>query len=140
MTAPAPPSLDCSTTTPTGLNAAPQPVDTAAVGEPKGAARKGVVSALPRWNRSPARPGVDPTPDAPGIRVYAPPVYRHHYDGARWSTRPGALPAAAYACGCGLTGTATGPDAVAALVTEYDAHRSACTGTPAPHTERRNAA
>ncbi|GGT01908.1 hypothetical protein [Streptomyces violaceus] len=109
------------------------------MGEPKGAARKGVVTAL-RSNRSPARPGADPTPDAPGIRIFAPPVYRHHYDGARWSTRPGALPTAAYACHCGQTGTATGPDKVAALVADYDAHRSACTGAPAATPERRAAA
>ncbi|MFH9416823.1 hypothetical protein [Streptomyces rochei] len=109
------------------------------MGEPKGAARKGVVTAL-RSNRSPARPDADPTPDAPGIRIFAPPVYRHHYDGARWSTRPGTRPSAAYACRCGQTGTATGPESVAALVAEYDAHRSACTGTPAPPLEERAAA
>ncbi|MFE7435986.1 hypothetical protein ACFU78_23640 [Streptomyces tendae] len=109
------------------------------MGEPKSAARKGVVTAL-FPNRSTVRPGVDPTPDAPGIRVFAPPVYRHHYDGARWSTRPGALPTAAYACRCGQTGTATGLAAVAALVTEYDAHRSACTGAPVPSCEGRHAA
>ncbi|WP_406722640.1 hypothetical protein OG968_18505 [Streptomyces althioticus] len=109
------------------------------MGEPTGVARKGVVTAL-RSNRSQIRPGADPAPDAPGIRIFAPPVYRHHHDGARWSTRPGALPTATYACVCGLTGTATGPEAVAALITEYDAHRSACTGTPARLPERRNAA
>jgi hypothetical protein len=114
-------------------------VDAAAVGEPKGAARQGAVTAL-LPNRSQVRPGADPTPDAPGIRIFAPPVYRHHYDGARWSTRPGALPTAAYACACGLTGTAIGPVAVAALVTEYNAHRSACTTTPAPPCEGRHAA
>ncbi|WP_037837150.1 hypothetical protein [Streptomyces sp. NRRL S-481] len=108
--------------------------------EPKGAVRKDVVTALPRSNRPAARPGVDPTPDQPGIRIFAPPVYRHHYDGARWSTRPGALPTAAYACACGQTGTATGPDNVPALVSEYDAHRSACTGAPLTTPERRAAA
>ncbi|WP_328729031.1 hypothetical protein OG796_16295 [Streptomyces jietaisiensis] len=110
----------------------------AAVGEPKGAARKGVVTAL-FSNRSPVRPDADPTPETPGIRIFAPPVYRRHYDGARWSTRHGALPSAAYACLCGQTGAATGPDAVAALVTEYEAHRSGCTGAPAT-LERRNTA
>ncbi len=139
MTAPTPPALDCPTLTPTGPNAAPQPVDTTAVGEPKDAARQGVVTAL-LSNRSMVRPGVDPTPDAPGIRIFAPPVYRHHYDGARWSMRPGALPSAAYACSCGLTGTATGPAAIVALVSEYDAHRSACTGAPVPSCEGRHAA
>jgi hypothetical protein len=114
-------------------------VDVAGVGEPTGVARKGVVSAL-FPNRSQVRPGTDPTPDAPGIRIFAPPVYRHHHDGARWSARPGALPTAAYACSCGRTGTATGPDAVAALVTEHDTHKSACTGVPAAPAEGRNAA
>ncbi|MGA5201364.1 hypothetical protein [Streptomyces variegatus] len=109
------------------------------MGEPTGTARQGVVTAL-RSNRSPARPGADPTPDTPGIRIFAPPVYRHHYDGARWSTRPGALPTAAYACRCGQTGNATGPDNVAALVSEYDAHKSACTGAPAATPEGRAAA
>ncbi|MFJ7238169.1 hypothetical protein ACIQWB_13645 [Streptomyces olivaceus] len=139
MTAPNSPHLDCPTAPATGPQAAPQPVDTAGVGEPKGAARKGVVSAL-FLNRSTIRPGGDPTPDAPGIRIFAPPVYRHHYDGARWSTRPGALPSAAYACRCGQTGTATGPEKVAALVAEYDAHRSTCTGAPAATPEGRDAA
>ncbi|MFE0785130.1 hypothetical protein ACFW4T_00120 [Streptomyces mutabilis] len=109
------------------------------MGEPKGAARKGVVSAL-FPNRSQIRPGTEPTADAPGIRIFAPPVYRHHYDGARWSTKPGALPTAAYACRCGLTGTATGPESVAALVAEYDDHRSACTPGLAPSCEGRHAA
>ncbi|MFJ3510540.1 hypothetical protein [Streptomyces luteogriseus] len=140
MTAPDSSRLDCPTGPTDRQYAAPQPVDRAAVGEPKGAARKGVVTALHRSNRSPAWPGADPTPDAPGIRVFAPPVYRNHYDGARWSTRPGALPTAAYACGCGQTGKATGPEAVAALVVEYDAHRSACAGAPAATLEGRAAA
>ncbi|GGS92418.1 hypothetical protein [Streptomyces violaceus] len=140
MTAPDSPRLDCPTGHTDRPHAAPQPVDRAAEGEPKSAARKGVITALHRSNRSPARPGTDPTPDTPGIRVFAPPVYRNHYDGARWSTRPGALPTAAYACACGQTGTATGLEAVAALVAEHDAHRSACTGAPAATPERRAAA
>ncbi|CAM5581982.1 hypothetical protein SPURM210S_06977 [Streptomyces purpurascens] len=82
----------------------------------------------------------DPTPDRPGIRIFAPPVYRDHHDGARWSKRYGDTPTAAYACPCGESRTAHGKDAVAALVTEYDAHKPACPGAPAPHTERRNAA
>ncbi|MDA5144865.1 hypothetical protein PEM37_25485 [Streptomyces sp. AD681] len=109
------------------------------MGEPKGAARKGVVTAL-FPNRSTIRPCAAPTPDAPGIRVFAPPTYRHHYDGARWSTRSGALPGAAYACACGQTGTATGPEKVAALVAEYDAHKSACPGAPLAPVEGRDAA
>ncbi|MFD5946524.1 hypothetical protein ACFWAZ_14860 [Streptomyces collinus] len=109
------------------------------MGEPKGAARKGVVTAL-LSNRSTVRPGADPTPDAPGIRIFAPPVYRHHYDGARWSTRHGDTPTAAYACTCGQTGTATGPRTVAALVAEYAAHKSGCTGASPTTLERRAAA
>ncbi|MEW1997838.1 hypothetical protein [Streptomyces coelicoflavus] len=138
MSTPHRPSLKSLTTATTGPQAAPQPVDRAAVGEPKGAARQGVVTAL-RSNRTPAA-GPDPTPDRPGIRVYAPPVYRHHYDGARWSTRYAATPTAAYACPCGETRTARGQDAVAALVTEYAAHKHFCTGTPAAPSEGRAAA
>ncbi|WP_240140017.1 hypothetical protein [Streptomyces sp. MUM 178J] len=107
------------------------------------AARKGVVSALPRSQRFRAddvRPSADPTPDRPGICIYAPPVYRHHYDGTRWTKRHSDTPTAAYACPCGTTRTATGQHDVADLVTDYEAHKHFCTGTPAEHTERRNAA
>ncbi|MEU6221295.1 hypothetical protein ABZ845_27875 [Streptomyces sp. NPDC047022] len=112
------------------------------MGEPKGTARKGVVSAL-RSNRFPTHntgPSADPTPDRPGIRIYAPPVYRDHWDGACWSKRYANTPTAAYACPCGQTDTARGQDAVAALVTEYAAHKHFCTGAPAPRTEGRSAA
>ncbi|MEU1404159.1 hypothetical protein ABZ471_17605 [Streptomyces sp. NPDC005728] len=111
--------------------------------EPKGAARQGVVTALrPNQRRTgqSRRSADDPTPQQPGIRIYAPPVYRDHYDGARWSLRHGDTPNAAYACGCGLTDTATGPRQVARLVAVWDMHRSTCTGTPAPHEEGRAAA
>ena len=108
--------------------AAPGPV----AGEPKGAARQGVISALPRPKPFPTdtapRSAADPTPERPGIRIYAPPLYRRPNDGARWSKRPGDTPTAAYACPCGQTGTATGLRSVAALVDEYDAHKAACTG------------
>ncbi|MGW3100340.1 hypothetical protein ACWDCC_43710 [Streptomyces sp. NPDC001102] len=120
-------------------SAAPHPVDTAAVGGPKVAARKGDPALRPDGFRSSqARHStLDPTPEQPGIRIYAPPVYRHHYDGARWSTRPGDTPNAAYACTCGQTGTATGAPNVAALAAEYAAHRADCTGNPAEQPERR---
>ncbi|MFC7988472.1 hypothetical protein ACFUV2_04060 [Streptomyces pilosus] len=111
------------------------------MGEPKGAARQGVVTAF-RPNRFPdagAHPSADPTPERPGIRIYAPPVYRHHWDGARWSKRSGGIPTAAYACPCGHTATARGQDAVAALVTDYAAHKHFCPGVP-DTPERRNAA
>lgn len=94
-----------------------------AVGYPKGVA-EGVRTAL----RPDPQPGdaSNPTPDRPGIRIYAPPVYRHHYDGARWTKRCGATPTAAYACPCGQTRTATGRDSVADLVADYDYHRTTC--------------
>lgn len=130
------PPLKSITTTPDGPHAAPQPVDIAAVGEPKGAARQGVrTSPDPHTSDT-----SNPTPDRPGIRIFAPPVYRHRNDGGRWSKRYGSTPTAAYACPCGQTGTATGAHAVAALVADYGAHRSVCTGTPAPLAERRTAA
>ena len=119
--------------------AAPGPV----VGEPRVAARQGVTSALrpEQFRSNEARHStLDPTPDQPGIRIYAPPLYRHHKDGARWSTRPGDTPNAAYACPCGQTATATGAPKVAALAAEYTAHKSACSGTPASLPERRAAA
>ncbi|MGQ4380937.1 hypothetical protein ACN6K9_004805 [Streptomyces sp. SAS_267] len=129
------PPLKSITTTPDRPHAAPQPVDAAAVGEPRAAARQGVLSVLVRPDRDPAgaAPGHrdDPTPDRPGIRIYAPPVYRHHYDGARWSTRHGDTPYAAYACACGLTDTACGADDVADVISDYEYHRAKeCTGTP----------
>ncbi|MFF4898773.1 hypothetical protein [Streptomyces sp. NPDC001068] len=109
----------------------------------KKAARKGVLSALrsdPHPTGHPRQDREDPTPDRPGICIYAPPVYRHHYDGARWSKRYGDTPTAAYTCPCGRSDTAKGQDAVADLVTEYEAHKKLCTGAPALRTERRNAA
>ncbi|WP_405955361.1 hypothetical protein [Streptomyces phaeochromogenes] len=105
------------------------------MGAPKGVA-VGVPSTPSRSKRFQAGEGRgnggDPAPDRPGIRIYAPPVYRSHDDGARWSKRPGDTPNAAYACACGRTRTATGARAVSALVADYDAHKAACTGTPAP--------
>ncbi|MEW2133353.1 hypothetical protein [Streptomyces sp. NPDC005435] len=139
MTGPNSPLLDCPSPTTTERRAAPQAVDPTAVGEPKGAARKGVVTALrsKKFTASDLYTSPDPTPDRPGIRVFAPPVYRDHGDGARWSTREGSPPSAAYACRCGQTGTARGARRVAALVAEYDAHTSACAGAPKTTPERR---
>lgn len=142
MTTPHRPRLEGQPQPATDPHAAQPAAPETTVGEPKGAARKGVLSAFPRSKRFPAggvHPGTDPTPEQPGIRIYAPPVYRHHDDGARWSKRHGNTPTAAYACPCGQTGTATGPQAVAALVTEYEAHASGCTKSPTT-LERRNAA
>ncbi|MFI8190858.1 hypothetical protein ACIF8T_18940 [Streptomyces sp. NPDC085946] len=142
MTTPPRPRLEGQQAPITGPRAAEPSSARPAVGEPTGAARQGVVTAL-RSNRFPAdgaHPSANPTPERPGIRIYAPPVYRHHWDGARWSKRHGDTPTAAYACPCGQTATARGQEAVAALVTEYAAHKHFCTGTPALRTERRNAA
>ncbi|MFD3944068.1 hypothetical protein [Streptomyces sp. NPDC058579] len=112
--------------------AAEQPRRLRAVGASKVVA-EGVTSALL------PNPG-DPTPDQPGIRICAAPVYRSHHDGARWSTRTDGAPTAAYACACGQTGAATGANSVAALVAEYDAHKTACTGAVVPLPEGRDAA
>lgn len=137
------PRLEGQPTPAPGPHAAPQPVGAAGVGEPKGAARKGVVTALPcttsRFPADGAHPSGDPTPERPGIRIYAPPVYRHHHDGACWSKRHAGIPTAAYACPCGHTDKARGAEAVAALVTEYAAHKHFCQGGSAMQ-ERRNAA
>ncbi|MEU0443436.1 hypothetical protein ABZ202_27505 [Streptomyces sp. NPDC006186] len=105
--------------------------------------RQAVLSALPTTEHPTGHPQPgpdDPTPERPGIRISAPPVYRHHNDGARWSKRNGDTPTAAYACPCGQTRTARGQAAVVALVADYEAHKHACTGTPTQHHERRNAA
>ncbi|MFE7929431.1 hypothetical protein ACFU6S_11920 [Streptomyces sp. NPDC057456] len=143
MSAPSRPPLKSITPAPDGPDAArwtaPRPV----AGGPKDAARKGVVTALcpdrsPVVDADPA-PSPDPTPDRPGVRIYAPPVYRNHEDGARWSKRYGDFPSAAYACTCGKTATAAGPR-VAALIDEYTAHKTACAGVPATLPEGRAAA
>ncbi|WP_435193215.1 hypothetical protein [Streptomyces sp. NRRL F-5630] len=113
------------------------------MGEPKGAARQGVVIALrpdPRRHSQARHNPDDPTPDQPGIRISAPPVYRDHWDGARWSLRYGATPTAACACGCGHTDTAAGAREVARLVDHWELHRLKCTGTPASPEEGRAAA
>lgn len=130
-------------TRPASERSRPAPLGTGAGRGTKSDGRQAVLSALrsdPHPTGHPRHDGQDPTPDWPGIRIYAPPVYRHRYDGARWSKRYGDTPTAAYACPCGQTGTARGQDAVAALVTDYAAHKHFCTGTPAQHHERRNAA
>ncbi|MFI1441419.1 hypothetical protein [Streptomyces fructofermentans] len=108
------------------------------MGAPKGVA-EGVPTAV-RPDRRSDDMG-NPTPDRPGIRIYAPPVYRHSSDGARWSKRYGDTPTAAYACRCGLTGTACGAGDVAALICDYEYHRAKeCTGSPPALTEGRAAA
>ncbi|MGY1499833.1 hypothetical protein ACW4TU_25190 [Streptomyces sp. QTS52] len=87
-------------------SAAPQPVDTPAVGEPNGAARKGVPSAL--------RP-------------------ESQYDDGRrpiaWLhiTAPrGAVPTATSKCACGRDRSAVGHTRVHALIDDHTAHRDSC--------------
>lgn len=122
MSTPARPSLKSLPVTPIGPRAAAHAAPGTAAGEPTGAARKGVqTSPEPQAGDS-----ANPTPEQPGLRVYAPPIYRDHYDGARWSKRYSGALTAAYACRCGQTETATGARAVAALLTKYDIHRDTC--------------
>ncbi|WP_369041928.1 hypothetical protein [Streptomyces sp. Midd1] len=143
MTAPNSPHLEGQPRPTSGPYPARPAGPAATVGEPRVAARKGVPSALrPEKFRSdqPRHNTPDPTPEQPGIRIYAPPVYRSHDDRARWWNQNGDTPNAAYACGCGQTGTATGALNVAALAADYAAHKSICTGEPVPPPERRAAA
>jgi hypothetical protein len=65
-----------------------------------------------------------PTPDDPGLHVSAPPIYRSHNDGARWSTHTDTTPTGSYACRCGETAEATGRTQVAALVKQYEEHKA----------------
>lgn len=141
MSTPPPPPLEGQQTAPTGPHAAQQIPPRPAVGARKGVA-EGVPTALPRPKRFPADRGHhsgNPTPEQPGIRIYAPPLYRSHDDRARWWKQNGDTPNAAYACACGQTGTARGAANVAALAAEYADHKAACTGTPASQLERRAA-
>lgn len=115
------------------MTTGPSPAEPAPATEQGGVPKvvaEGVLSVLRRSDQFTDTGGprglADPTPERPGIRIHAAPVYRHHYDGARWSHRYADTPTAAYACRCGQTRAATGQSAVAALVTEYDHHRDIC--------------
>ncbi|MCX4576822.1 hypothetical protein OHB41_27350 [Streptomyces sp. NBC_01571] len=142
MSTPPPLPLEGQQTATTGPHPAEPAPQRPAVGEPKDVA-EGVPTVLSRPKRFPDVRGhqssSNPTPEQPGIRIYAPPLYRSHDDRARWWKQHGDTPTAAYACPCGQIRTATGAQAVAALVTAYGAHKDTCTGTPAPLTERRTA-
>lgn len=87
-------------------HAAPQPVDATAVGGPKGAARKGVPSA------------VRPDPQAGDGRR---PVAWLHIAAPR-----GATPTATSKCACGRDRSAVGHRHVLALITDHTTHRAAC--------------
>ncbi|MFD8148223.1 hypothetical protein [Streptomyces sp. NPDC059708] len=138
------PRLEGPTPTPAGISPAEPAPAKDSRGAPKVVA-EGVLSVLRRsdqfTNAAGPRSLADPTPERPGIRISAAPVYRHHHDGARWSHRYADTPTATYACRCGQTRTATGQHAVAALVAEYDHHRDLCPQRATATTqERRKAA
>ncbi|MFF4765031.1 hypothetical protein ACFY1V_00775 [Streptomyces sp. NPDC001255] len=119
MTAPPPLSVNSPTPARTTGEDATSAAPATAVGEPEGAARKGVVVAL--------RPRPRPTGQrypVGGLHVIAPP---HRAPRARsW-------------CVCGRDHTATGTTAVLALVAEHTEHRTACPRLN-PATEGRAAA
>ncbi|MFD4117077.1 hypothetical protein ACFWSJ_26950 [Streptomyces niveus] len=117
MTAPPNPPIKSLTTTTSPPPAAELRSAPPAVGGWKNVA-EGVRTGR---NREP-----DPTPEAPGIRIYAPPVYRYHDDPARWSLRTADTPYAAFACACGETANATGLRNATALITRYEEHKEAC--------------
>lgn len=100
------PSLKSLPATPTGSRAAAQAAPGLAVGEPKGAARKGVPSAL--------RPGPR---QADG---WCPVAWLHI------SAPRGAVPTATSTCRCGRDRSAVGHTKVLALVEDHIAHRDAC--------------
>ncbi|WP_238431563.1 hypothetical protein [Streptomyces cavernae] len=100
------PHLDCPTPAATGAHAAPQPVDTTAVGEPKVAARKGVRTAL----RSDRRRDDGRYPIG-WLHIVAP---------------RGAVPTATSRCACGRDRSAIGHARVLALITDHEAHRDTC--------------
>ncbi|MFD7137393.1 hypothetical protein [Streptomyces sp. NPDC059894] len=106
MNAPSRPRLKSITPTPDGPQAAAQPVDATAVGEPEGAARKGVLSAL----RSDPHRGDGRYPVA-WLHIAAP---------------HGATPTATSRCLCGWDHSAVGHGRVLALITAHTAHRDAC--------------
>ncbi|MFF0091917.1 hypothetical protein ACFYSF_18455 [Streptomyces canus] len=105
MNAPSRPSLKSITHTPTGPQAAPQPVDTTAVGGPKVAA-EGVRSAL----RPDPQAGDGRYPVA-WLRITAP---------------RGATPTATSTCLCGRDRSAVGHRRVLALIADHTAHRDTC--------------
>ncbi|MFF1740657.1 hypothetical protein [Streptomyces mirabilis] len=105
MTAPSRPPLKSITPTTTTPHAAPQPVDTPAVGEPKGVA-EGVPIA------------VRPDPQTGDGRY---PVAWLHICAPR-----GAVPTATSRCLCGWDRSAVGKARVLALIADHEAHRDTC--------------
>ncbi|WP_433341262.1 hypothetical protein [Streptomyces sp. CA-253872] len=119
MTATRPLPLNSPTPTPPTDEDATPAAPATAVGEPEGAARKGVVVAL--------RPKPHPTGQrypVGGLHIIAP---------------PRRTPRARSWCVCGRDRTATGTPAVLALVAEHTQHRTTCRRLN-PATEGRAAA
>lgn len=118
MTTTPPPALDCHTPATDGPHAAPQPVDSGAVGAPKGVA-EGVLSAL----RPDPQVGDGRHPVA-WLHVVAPPDWR-------------IVPTATSRCACGRDRSVIGRKNVLALVQDHTAHRDVC---PLRNSEGRKAA
>ncbi|MFF0794320.1 hypothetical protein [Streptomyces spiralis] len=106
MSTPPRPSLKSILSTPTGPHAAEPAAPRTAVGEPKGAARKGVRTAL----------GSDPHGED-GRR----PIAWLHIVAPR-----GAVPTATSRCACGRDRSAIGRARVLALIDDHAAHRDTC--------------
>ncbi|MER6136716.1 hypothetical protein [Streptomyces sp. NPDC001815] len=105
MSTPPRPLLKSITTTPTGPADAPQPVDTPAVGEPKGVA-VGVPTAV-----RPDSQVEDGRYPVAWLAICAP---------------RGATPTATSKCLCGRDRSAIGRARVLALITDHEAHRDTC--------------
>ncbi|WP_238431920.1 hypothetical protein [Streptomyces cavernae] len=106
MTTPARPHLKSTTSTPDGPRTAQPATPRPAVGEPKGAARKGVIIALcSGWKRGDGRYPVA------WLRITAP---------------YGAVPTATSRCECGRDRSAVGHACVLALITDHEDHRATC--------------
>ncbi|MER7839198.1 hypothetical protein ABTY98_25820 [Streptomyces sp. NPDC096040] len=99
------PLLKSITTTPDGSHAAPQPVDTAAVGEPKG-----VAEGVPIAVRPDPRQGDGRYPVA-WLTIRAP---------------RNAIPTATSTCRCGRDRRAVGKPRVLALIADHELHRDTC--------------
>ncbi|WP_432155965.1 hypothetical protein [Streptomyces sp. bgisy153] len=106
MNAPSRPSLKSTTHTTTDPRAAERPAPPAAVGGPKVAARKGVVSVL--------RPGLHKSDG------------RHPVAWLHISYPHGATPTATSRCACGRDRKAVGHERVLALIDAHTAHRDTC--------------
>ncbi|MEU7100376.1 hypothetical protein AB0A66_18895 [Streptomyces longwoodensis] len=106
MSTPPAPSLKSLPAKPTGLRAAAQAAPGPAVGEPTGAARKGVPSA--------------PRPDPHQADGRYPIAWLHI------SAPRGAVPTATSTCRCGRDRSAVGHTKVLALIDAHTAHRDTC--------------